>query len=136
MRGNHRAMTAGLVRLMTAAGAAAATDSNRLKSRAIAGTATTGASGNVFGTIDSDELIGANLRDGRGESIGEIGGFLVNKACGPVGVIVDVRGLLVLSARQIVVPLDHITLADSRVLLSAVPKQKLERFKPYSSTLR
>lgn len=140
MRGKHRAMTAGLISLVAAAGAAAAADSVRLKERAIAATPGLRATGSASGTIHSDDLIGANLRNGRDETIGEIDGLLVNKAGGPVGVIVDVGGFLGLGARQIVVPLDRITIADDRLLFSTVTKQELEGTPPYvkpkSSTLR
>jgi len=130
MRGTHRAVTAGLISGMAAA------DSVRLKERAIAATQSAQATGNVPGVIHSDELIGANLCNGRDETIGEIEGLLVSRAG---GVIFDAGGFLGLGARQIIVPLDRIAIADHCVLFFTATKQEPERDAPYvkpkSSTL-
>jgi len=63
MRETYRAMTAGLISVMAAAGAAAAADSVRLKQRVIGTAPGVHATGNVFGTIHSDELTAASHRN-------------------------------------------------------------------------
>lgn len=128
MTGKHRAMTAGLISLIAAAGAAAADRGG--KEHAIAAVAASRA-GNVHGAIHSDDLIGANIRNGRDEAIGEIDGLLVSTTGGPIGVVVEVGGFLGVGTRQIVVPLDQVILADNRVMIPEATKEELERAQPY-----
>jgi hypothetical protein len=84
--------------------------------------------------VHSDDLIGASIRNGRDETIGVIDALLVSPDGGPVGVVIEVGGFLGIGAKQIVVPLNQITLADNRVFLPTATKAELERAPPFVRT--
>lgn len=93
---------------------------------------------NVTGPVDtlsamnSDNLIGANVRNSSNEVIGKIDSLLLTNDSRVVGAVIEVGGFLGIGAHQVVVPMEQISMIDAgNVSLPAATKDSLKAAPAY-----
>ncbi len=89
-------------------------------------------------SIQSDKLIHANVRNDRGDKLGEIEGVLLDRKGATQGVIVDVGGFLGVAERRVVLGWDDLRVTDNgdkvtarytKDQLKALPEYKYPRYR-------
>jgi hypothetical protein len=86
----------------------------------------------TLGAMNSDNLIGANVRNSSNEVIGKIDSLLLSGDSRVVGAVVEVGGFLGIGAHQVVVPMEQISMIDAGdVSLPAATKESLKAAPAY-----
>jgi hypothetical protein len=93
---------------------------------------------NVSGPVDtlsamnSDNLIGANVRNSSNEVVGKIDSLLLSNDSRIVGAVVEVGGFLGIGAHHVVVPMEQISMIEAgNVSLPAATKDSLKAAPAY-----
>ncbi len=82
-------------------------------------------------TIHSDDLIGAKVRNEQDETIGTIAALLISTDARVEGVVLDVGGFLGIGARQVVVPMEQLSMNGADVRLQRGSRDSLRGLPPY-----
>lgn len=86
----------------------------------------------TLSAMNSDDLIGSNVRNSANEVIGKIDSLLLSKDARIVGAVIDVGGFLGLGARQVVVPMEQLSMIDAdNVSLPSATKESLKAVPAY-----
>ncbi len=86
----------------------------------------------TLSAMNSDDLIGANVRNSANEVIGKIDSLLLTQDARIVGAVIDVGGFLGIGAHQVVVPMEQLSMIDAgNVNLPAATKESLKALPAY-----
>lgn len=86
---------------------------------------------NIATAVHSDDLIGAAVRNERNESIGTVEALLISPDGKVAGVVLDVGGFLGVGTRQVVVPMNQLSMAGKDVRLTEGTKDTLRALPAY-----
>lgn len=88
--------------------------------------------------VEASNLIGTNVRNTNGDTIGEVGDLVLDGNGDAQGVVVDVGGFLGIGARSVLVSWDSLTItrADngSVEVTTALSREQLEGLQPYETS--
>lgn len=102
-------------------------------------TATPGATQTAAAGISASEMIGTNLQNASGETIGEVNDLVLDGNGDTQGVVVDVGGFLGVGARSVLVDWDSLTVTEQDNELkvtTALSREQLEQLQPYEGSSR
>jgi len=86
----------------------------------------------TLSAMNSDDLIGANVRNSANEVIGKIDSLLLTPDARVVGAVIDVGGFLGIGAHRVVVPMAQLSMIDAgNVSLPAATKESLKAVPAY-----
>lgn len=86
---------------------------------------------NIATAVHSDDLIGATVRNDRNDSIGTVDALLISPDGKVAGVVLDVGGFLGIGGRQVVVPMDELSMTGKDVRLDRGTRETLQTLPPY-----
>jgi len=113
-------------------GTPGASTSPRATTEGTQGAARLPGSDELANAIHSDDLIGSTVRNAANENIGRVDALLLSPEGKVVGVVVDVGGFLGVGARQVVVPMQQLSMIDDEnVRMQAATKEQLEKAPVY-----
>lgn len=117
--------SAGATAAAGAAGAGAATTSAGDMQQAAA-------PASPFGTMTADEIIGQDVKNDSGESIGEIQDIVINQQDQAVLAVVSVGGFLGIGEKHVAVPFDRLQKGqDDSVVMSGMTEDELKQMPAY-----
>lgn len=82
-------------------------------------------------TIHSDDLIGAKVRNEQDETVGTIAALLISTDARIKGIVLDIGGFLGIGARQVVVPMERLSMNGADVRLQQGSRDSLRSLPPY-----
>ena len=86
----------------------------------------------TLGAMSSDDLIGSNVRNSANEVVGKVDSLVLSSDARIVGAVIDVGGFLGLGARQVVVPMEQLSMIDGdNVSLPSATKESLKAAPAY-----
>lgn len=86
---------------------------------------------NIATAVHSDDLIGAHVRNVSNEKIGTVEALLISPDGKVAGVVLDVGGFLGVGTRQVVVPMELLSMTGKDVRLVEGTKDSLRALPPY-----
>ena len=86
----------------------------------------------TLSAMNSDDLIGANVRNSANEVVGKVDSLLLTQDARIVGAVIDVGGFLGIGAHQVVVPMERLSMIDAgNVNLPSATKESLQALPAY-----
>ena len=89
----------------------------------------------LFSSSEIEKIEGTAVRDGNGDSVGEVDGVVRAKSSDDLYFIVDVGGFLGLGDREVALPATSFTSAGDHLVLASMTKAQLENHEVYNYSL-